>query len=101
MIIGVDLDGTYAADVSTFRKVVDVFQQAGHRCVLVTNRGPDDRALVESIVLGQMPLIFAAGSPKKVAALAAGYAVDVWIDDNPILVDFGGMGLVMVGGADR
>lgn len=97
MIIGVDLDGTYAADLPTWRRAVQVFIDAGHKCVLITNRGPEDLQIVESLVQGQMPILFCSGRPKRAVAHEAGYAVDVWMDDNPILVDLGAAGLAQVG----
>jgi ribonucleotide monophosphatase NagD (HAD superfamily) len=97
MILGVDLDGTFAADVATFKAVVELFHAAGHKCVLITNRGPEDRAVVERIVAGCMPCLFSNGRPKREIAREAGYEVNVWIDDNPCLVDFGSAGLALCG----
>lgn len=96
MLIGVDLDGTFAADITTFRKVVTLFHSAGHQCVLVTNRGPEDARVVEGLVEGLMPIIYANGVPKRDAALAGGFDIHIWIDDNPVLVDFGAPGLALV-----
>lgn len=99
MIIGFDLDGTYAADKTTFHAVVELFKTAGHTCLLVTNRCEGDRAVVESFIEKQMLILFSCGRPKRKVAEEAGYHVAVWVDDNPILVDYGAEGLRMVGGA--
>lgn len=97
MTFGIDLDGTYAADVPTFRAVVQLLQAVGHTCVLVTNRCEGDRPIVEKIVGGQMPIVFSCGLPKRAVAQTAGFIVNVWMDDNPILVDLGAKGLDLVG----
>lgn len=96
MIFGIDLDGTYAADIPAFRRVVSLLQDHGHICVLVTNRPETDRAFVEGLVAGQMVVFCTNGRPKREVAREGGYVVDVWVDDNPILVDFGAAGLEMV-----
>lgn len=91
MQIGVDFDGTFAADPETFRKVVKTFQDAGHVCVLITNRGKEWGAEVEELVDNLMPIVFAGTSTKRWAAVRAGYDIDVWIDDNPQWVDEEGL----------
>lgn len=85
MIFGIDYHGTFQRDVTTFRAIVRGLQAAGHSCVLVT--GIDDgthfAAEVRRDVADLMPIVFAAGAWKRDAAKAAGFEVDVWIDDNP------------------
>ena len=94
---GIDFDGTYAAEVDTFRAVVDLLQQAGHQCIIVTNRPQAESAQVARVVAGQMPIICTGGRPKRQAAIDAGYRVAIWVDDMPVLVDFGEAGLIMTG----
>lgn len=86
MIIAFDYDGTWTRAPETFRQVVALFQAAGHTCILVTGRmqehgyGNEVRAAIGDL----MPVIFAKhGEWKRDAARAAGYEVDVWIDDRP------------------
>lgn len=86
MVIGIDFDGTFAADPEIFRKVVEVFQAAGHKCVLVTPRRFEQGQRVRELVGDLMPIVFAGGFTKIDAAWNAGHFVDVWVDDNPMSV---------------
>ncbi len=86
MDIGIDFDGTYAADPAAWAQVVRVLQAAGHKVVLVTNRtsgtwGEEVRRLVGMT----MPIIYAGdrGESKYQAARRNGFKIQVWIDDNP------------------
>jgi hypothetical protein len=85
MIVAFDYDGTWTRAPALFREVVEMFQVAGHTCLLVTGRmdehgyGNEVRAAIGNI----MPVIFADKTWKREAARAAGYEVDVWVDDRP------------------
>lgn len=92
MIFGIDYDGTFSRDPKLFRAFVALLRTSGHDCVLVTGRsddlvtpggisrwGDDVRRGVGNL----MPIVFAGLRWKKQAAKEEGYAVDVWIDDNP------------------
>jgi hypothetical protein len=84
VIFGIDYHGTFQRDVHTFREVVETLQANGHTCVLVTGIADGDQyaAEVRRDVGGLMPIVFAAGRWEREAAREAGFAVDVWIDDN-------------------
>lgn len=100
MTIMFDLDGTFAADLKAMREVVAVFKRYGHTLVMITARedNEDNRMLAEQLKITQlMPILFAGRRPKRKVAREAGYEVDIWIEDNPVLVDFGVAGLEMVG----
>jgi hypothetical protein len=99
MRIGIDFDGTYAADSATFQLVADLFRRAGHECVIVTNRPPADEFTVQQVVRRALPVVYCNGEPKRRVMEARGTPVDVWIDDNPVLVDFGLDGLVQLLGS--
>ncbi len=92
MIFGIDFDGTFSRDPKLFHAFVAMLRASGHDCVLVTGRsdeaispggisrwGDDVRRCVGDL----MPIVFAGLRWKKHAAKDDGYAVDVWIDDNP------------------
>lgn len=96
MDIGVDFDGTFAADPETFREVVRTFQRAGHKPVLVTGRPSSMGDEVRRLVGDLMPIVFADGMPKREAAKRRGFNVQVWIDDNPASID---EGFMFIGGA--
>lgn len=85
MIIAIDYHGTFSRDIVGFRAFVKSFQARGHVCVLVTGIEDGDRyaAEVRRDVGDLMPIVFAAGAWKKQAAKAAGFDVDIWVDDNP------------------
>lgn len=85
MTFGIDYHGTFQRDVATFRAIVRGLHAAGHTCVLVTGIEDGDRfaAEVKRDVGELMPIVFAAGAWKRQAAKAAGFDVDVWIDDQP------------------
>lgn len=84
MILGLDFDGTYAADPDFFDDVVTLARTHGHEVVMVTQRGSAHAYEIESLTDKQFPIVYAAGQKKAEAAREAGYPVDVWIDDEPI-----------------
>jgi len=96
VILAFDYDGTWSADAGLFDDFVTAAISRGHTCIVVTNRSPGEGAGLADL-LRPVRVIFASGGPKRAAALAAGFAVDVWIDDNPILVDKGAAGIVEIG----
>jgi hypothetical protein len=85
MIIGIDYDGTFSADPGLWRGFVKQAVARGHKCLCVTGRsdvgdlGDEVRRALGSL----MPVLFAGLAWKRDTASAAGYDVDVWIDDNP------------------
>ena len=85
ILFGVDFDGTFARDPHGFRLFVAMMRERGHSFVLVTGRSDDGQwgAEVRREVRDLMPIVFAANGWKRDAAHAAGFKVDVWIDDNP------------------
>lgn len=85
ILFGVDFDGTFSRDPHGFRLFVAVMRERGHSFVLVTGRSDEGQfgAEVRREVRDLMPIVFAANGWKRDAALAAGFKVDVWIDDNP------------------
>lgn len=94
MTIAFDFDGCWTADPNAWAQIAAFLEVCGHTVVMVTNRPPQDAALLAGV---GMPIVFAAGRPKRAMASESGYTVDVWIDDNPILVDYGAEGIGMVG----
>lgn len=88
MIISVDYDQTYSSDPEAFNLIIKLFQNWGHTVICTTGRGglsPSDDEVRNSI--GKLvPVVFAGKEWKRDAALAAGYSVDIWIDDMPEMV---------------
>jgi hypothetical protein len=85
MTFGIDYHGTFAEDLDGFRALVKLLQSRGHTCVLVTgiNDGTPWAAEIKRNIGTLMPIVFACGAWKEVAAKRAGYDVTVWIDDQP------------------
>lgn len=89
MIISVDYDSTYSADPITFNAVIQIFQAAGHTVICCTGRDrTSGKEVLESIgkLVGEDHCVFAGKEWKRDAASAAGFDVDVWIDDMPEMV---------------
>lgn len=89
-VLALDWDGTLT---HLPRKVSEalVTEARAHNIVvvIVTNRHPH-QSIPDFMGL---PVVYAAGQPKRAAARAAGYEVLWWLDDMPVLVDFGEAGL--------
>lgn len=79
-LFALDYDLTYTLDPDFWDSVIAAARARGHRWVCVTGRdeppGPRERQI-------PMPVVCAPSQHKFRAAMAAGYAVDVWIDDAP------------------
>lgn len=89
MLFAIDFDGTFARDMDLFGEWLVIGRRMGHTFVLVTGRSDvapwgDE---VRRAVAGRMPIVFAADGWKRAAAEAAGYKVDVWIEDHPEYID--------------
>lgn len=85
MIVGIDFDGTFAANPHLFSDFVRLLRVHGWQAVLVTGRSDDGQwgDEVRAIVNDLIPIVFAGRRWKKEAASEAGYEVDIWIDDHP------------------
>jgi hypothetical protein len=83
--IAFDYHETFTADLEGFRAVVRLLQSRGHACILVTgiNDGTPWAAEIKRNVADLMPVVFANGAWKEVAAKRAGFKVDIWMDDHP------------------
>lgn len=89
MTIAIDLDNTWTrAPNLWFRFYYDAADR-GHHIVMVTARRdpvtPEERA--RCMLPNSLPIIYTAGDFKKPCAEAAGYKVDIWIDDTPGMID--------------
>ena len=90
MTFSLDFDGTFTASPWLWRQFISNATDAGHRVIVITRREPTEsnRSAV-STSLGTAArrlsaiLLCGAAVQKADAAAAAGYAVDVWIDDQP------------------
>jgi len=89
MVISIDYDNTYTACPSLFNKIIDLFQKDGHTVICVTNRKNLSTMAdeVNNSIGKLVDVIFAGSEWKRDAALKAGYAVDIWIDDSPGFIE--------------
>lgn len=84
-MIAIDYDGTWSSYPELWRDFVVLCKARNIPVIVVTNRGPET-PIRETLPI---PVVYAAGAPKRGAAVAAGHAVTIWIDDFPHLVDLG------------
>lgn len=89
MTIAIDLDNTWTRSPRLWYELYYDAGVLGHQIVMVTARRdpvtPDERA--RYMLPEDMPIIYTAGDFKKPCAEAAGYKVDIWIDDTPGMID--------------
>lgn len=88
LLFAIDFDDTFTAAPEMFRYLVKVIRSYGHECVMVTGRedSPGVAEPVRALVGDLMPIVFAGGTWKRDAARAAGWEVDIWMDDNPTYI---------------
>jgi hypothetical protein len=78
MIIALDYDGTITADPVLFLEFAERAMARGHEVICVTMRHAH-----EPIGGSPIEVVYTGRQGKKAFMLAAGRAVDVWIDDTP------------------
>ncbi len=89
MIVAIDYDQTFSADPSTWTAVIRLLRAAGHDVVCVTGRedkpfwADNVREAFAKHGLADLPIVFAGMHWKREAAKAAGWDVNIWIDDRP------------------
>jgi hypothetical protein len=89
MLFAIDYDHTYHADEPAWNEAIAVFRRHGHDFICVTGRNPETEALQREM---DMPVLYSPGKYKRQTAEEAGYEVDVWIDDNPGIIQPGAFG---------
>jgi len=90
MNIMIDYDNTYTADVDMWRKVLPIFQLAGHRVYLVTSRGMDTPIdLVNDFINLDITVVYCEYRAKKDVCLEQGIDISIWIDDDPYYITTG------------
>ncbi len=82
MTIAFDIDGTWGADPQTFIAVADLFAKRDWTVIVVTGAEQPADKLRRLDLIG-FPIVYALGILKRDAARAAGYSVNVWVDDMP------------------
>lgn len=83
MTIAFDFDNTITADPSTMLAAMQVFRDAGHTVLVATLRYPSESDAVDRIIRGLYPVVYCCRNVKHPTCVAAGFKVDVWVDDMP------------------
>ena len=81
-IIAIDYDGTWTLDPIMWNVVCNILQNYGFLVIMVTERKVENR-IKDDTIPSLMQIIYTSKILKKEAALAAGYKVDIWIDNSP------------------
>ena len=95
MNIAIDFDDTFTADPDTFRKIIQLFLDAGHRPLIVTGREADEKIAIWRYVdvpemrpswVSDIPVFCTGGQPKEAFMRKQGIAIDIWVEDCPAAV---------------
>lgn len=92
MNIGLDFDDTYTRDPAMWDMLIPLIQARGHKVYCVTGRTTEEshNVLVTlGKVIGVNNCYFTSRQSKKNYMFKMNICIDVWIDDNPILIDTG------------
>jgi len=87
MKLGIDYDGTWTEAPELWSEIVQMFQDEGHECVVVTRRSDPGTAEypaqeVRDAIGDQCEIVF-CGQRRKDKCVDG---IDIWIDDNPGLI---------------
>ena len=85
LTIALDYDQTYTADCELWHCFISTAIKFGHKiiCVSARENTPGNRyELTQALPIG-IPVLLCYGQSKREYAIAAGYNVDIWIDDHP------------------
>ena len=88
--VAFDIDGTWTLEPDLWIQIYRLFETAGWQCIFVTGATQPNDKLRRLGILDIAPkivIITAVGVLKADAASAAGYEVDVWIDDKPGFIE--------------
>ena len=91
MVVAIDYDGTITRDTRGFAVIIVWLLIRKHTVVIITQRseeqGDDVVKFVDELKPDHdVPIIWSSGKAKQVAAIEAGYFVDVWMEDNPLAI---------------
>ncbi len=84
MTIAFDFDGTITADSPTMIAAMRHFRAAGWTVIVATLRGFEERNDAVDRLLGtEFPIVYCNRRTKNTVCRAAGFNVNVWVDDMP------------------
>ena len=90
--IALDFDGTFRADPELWQGFARDALRQGHRVVIVscrTENTENSRTIRQRLgdIGRRVPVVLTLHRPKRMCARLAGYEVDIWIDDQPSVID--------------
>lgn len=83
MIIAIDIDNTWTRDPEMWREIVALMESRGHQVIIATGRIGWSQDMERMGIPPKSPIVFTMNEFKEKACMAAGYKVDIWIDDMP------------------
>jgi hypothetical protein len=85
LVIAIDYDDTFTADVDMWGYVIKIFQNSGHRVICVSARQENygNRHELETALPDRVDVFLSYGDPKSLFVESRGINVDIWIDDFP------------------
>jgi len=100
MIFGIDFDGTITKRPNILSHLCEELFYNGDKIIVISNRNENytNRQIVEDFLANYdyekyvSAVLLTSGIPKREYARKHNFEVDIWIDDNPVLVDFGMQG---------
>lgn len=92
MNIGLDFDDTYTRDPAMWDMLIPLIQARGHKVYCVTGRTPEEgRNVLVTLgkIIGEDHCYFTSRQSKKNYMFKMNICIDVWVDDNPLLINVG------------
>lgn len=83
MTFSLDIDGCWSEDPRCFLSLTHLLRSYGHEVIIVTGREQPMEKLQRLNIPLDIKIIISGDRTKEKAAVDAGYAVAVWVDDAP------------------
>lgn len=83
MTFSLDIDGCWSEDPRCFLSMLHLLRSYGHEVIIVTGREQPMEKLQRLNIPLDIKIIVSGDRTKEKAAVDAGYAVAVWVDDQP------------------
>lgn len=85
MVIALDYDGTYTLDPEFWFSFIQKCRDLGHTIIIATQRTVERPVEIKLPEL--IPVVYCGGLTKREACRKVGFDPQIWIDDNPSVVD--------------
>ncbi len=87
MLIAIDYDDTFTADPMVWRKVITILQMSGHEVICVSSRFDTFENKREIVAATGLKVVLCGHNAKIDIVRKAGLLVDIWIDDQPYMIN--------------